>query len=352
MVNQFVFNWGQFTQMPLPTLPVIGPLDPVHDRLPQPRSRVPATTVEDVLLQHGEERFHRRIVASSSDPTHRPDEPIMPYSVLEFSGTKLRPAVAVNEATGHGSRPAATGHSILDRRDRQARFHPRSDGVSDDSVAEHVLDRAHVELALIRVVLRNVGEPHFVDPACGEVAFDEVITDRRAGLLAVFSGSFDRVGEQLLLRAQSPHTSLRRPVAGSMEFIGDEPVSELRIVRMDVVGGIEQVCLVPVPVRDRTCTPLVEPLLRKAEHPAGHCHRDTGGSKVTVPAGTSLWVVTTELQVRLREIRCGLAEDLVLPLKLADALERCCLGAGLVRVMRGLKAVLTQTCITHPGLQG
>lgn len=85
-------------------------------------------------------------------------------------------------------------------------------------------------------------------------------------------------------------------------------------------------CLVPVPIRVGARTPLVEPLLREAEHPAGHCHRHPGGSMVTVPAGTSLWVVTTELHVRLREIRCGLAEDRVLPLKPPDPLQCCCLG--------------------------
>lgn len=37
--------------------------------------------------------------------------------------------------------------------------------------------------------------------------------------------------------------------------------------------------------------------------------------------------MATELQVRLREVRCGLAEDLVLTLELANAFQRCRLGA-------------------------
>ena len=49
MVNQFVFNRGQFTQTVLPTLLVIGPLDPVHDRCAQLRPRHPSVPVEDIL---------------------------------------------------------------------------------------------------------------------------------------------------------------------------------------------------------------------------------------------------------------------------------------------------------------
>lgn len=155
MVNQFVFNRGQFTQMPLPTLPVIGPLDPVQDRGAQLRPRLSPAPVEDVLLQHGEERFHRRIIPGRPDPTHRPDQPETLQSMLELPRPKLRTPIAINHAPGHGLWPATTGHGVLDRRHRQTRLHPRSDGVADDLVAEHFLDRAHVELALTGVMLRG-----------------------------------------------------------------------------------------------------------------------------------------------------------------------------------------------------
>lgn len=85
----------------------------------------------------------------------------------------------------------------------------------------------------------------------------------------------------LLLRAQPPHPPLRDPVPSSVEFIGDEPVSELRIIGVDVVGGVEQVGILPVPMADWGCSPFVEGLFGKAQDPAGHRHRDSGGGKVT-----------------------------------------------------------------------
>lgn len=132
----------------------------------------------------------------------------------------------MDHAAGCGSWPATTGHGVLDRRDRQARFHPGIDGIANDLVAVDILDCAHVQLPLTVGVLRNIGHPRFVDRTRGEVAFDEVITHPRAGRLAVFPGSFDGVGEQLVLRVQSPHTTLRGPVAGGVEFISDEPVPD------------------------------------------------------------------------------------------------------------------------------
>lgn len=36
----------------------------------------PALPVEDILLQQGEERFHRRVVTARADTAHRADEPM------------------------------------------------------------------------------------------------------------------------------------------------------------------------------------------------------------------------------------------------------------------------------------
>src|SRR5699024_12441016 len=88
-------------------------------------------------------------------------------------------------------------------------------------------DRAHVQLALTGVVFGNVGQPQLVDCLGSEAAFGEVVTHWRAGLLAVFPGSFDRVREQLLLRAQSPHTALLHLQTRGVEFIADDPAPEL-----------------------------------------------------------------------------------------------------------------------------
>jgi hypothetical protein len=65
------------------------------------------------------------------------------------------------------------------------------------------------------------------------------------------------------------HAVARRHDAEGAEFVGDEPVAELRVVVMDVDGRVDQVGVVPVALRDRLGTPLVEGLLGEAEHPAG-----------------------------------------------------------------------------------
>jgi hypothetical protein len=53
------------------------------------------------------------------------------------------------------------------------------------------------------------------------------------------------------------------------ELIGDEPVAELRVVVMDLERGMDEVRIVPVPLRDGVGIPLVVGLLAEPEHPAG-----------------------------------------------------------------------------------
>ncbi len=63
----------------------------------------------------------------------------------ELPASKLTASVAVDHAAGD---VAAHHDGVLERPDSQVRLHPRVDGVSDDLVGEHVLDRAEIELAL------------------------------------------------------------------------------------------------------------------------------------------------------------------------------------------------------------
>jgi hypothetical protein len=64
-------------------------------------------------------------------------------------------------------------------------------------------------------------------------------------------------------------------VAG--ELVGDESVAELRVVVVDVDGGVDQIRVVPVALADRVGAPLVE---REPEHPAGHRDSDAVGGQV------------------------------------------------------------------------
>jgi len=52
--------------------------------------------------------------------------------------------------------------SVLKRLDGQAELHPRVDRVPDDPAAEHVPDRAEIQLALGGAVFGDVGEPQLV----------------------------------------------------------------------------------------------------------------------------------------------------------------------------------------------
>ena len=85
---------------------------------------------------------------------------------------------------------------------------------------------------------------------------------------------------QPLLSAQPADPVPARPHAATGEFVGDEAVAEFRVVVVDVDRGVDQVRVVPVTLADRIGLPLVEGLLRKAEHPAGHRDWDVISGKV------------------------------------------------------------------------
>jgi len=55
---------------------VIRALDPAHDRQTQLVASGPGPSIEDVLLQQGEERFHRGIVAGRAYLAHRAEQPV------------------------------------------------------------------------------------------------------------------------------------------------------------------------------------------------------------------------------------------------------------------------------------
>src|SRR5699024_10050540 len=68
----------------------------------------------------------------------------------EFLRSELAAAVAVRHASSHVTAP---GHSHLEGIDSQPGLHPRADRIADDARGVGVLDRAEVQLALIRMVL-------------------------------------------------------------------------------------------------------------------------------------------------------------------------------------------------------
>lgn len=102
-------------------------------------------------------------------------------------------------------------------------------------------------------MLGDVGEPQLVWGVGGEVAFDEVVVDRRPG--TVLTAPPRRVSRlDPLAGAQSPHPSFGDDVAGSGELVGDEPVAELGVVGVDVDRGVDQVRLVQITIVTRSVT--------------------------------------------------------------------------------------------------
>lgn len=70
-MDRFELYWGELAEAALSSSAVVGPLDPGDDCEPEVVAAGPASAVEDVLLEQGEERFHGGVVGAGGDPAHR-----------------------------------------------------------------------------------------------------------------------------------------------------------------------------------------------------------------------------------------------------------------------------------------
>ena len=122
-------------------------------------------------------------------------------------------------------------------------------GVADDPVGAGVLDRAQLQLAVHGRMLGDVGQPQPVRCGCGERPLDQIVVDRRprGSAAAALAGV---VAEDPLLRAQPVDAVAAGGDAVAGELIGDESVAELRVVVVDVDGGVDQLRVVPVALAD------------------------------------------------------------------------------------------------------
>jgi hypothetical protein len=168
---------------------------------------------------------------------------------------------------------------VAQRVDREVAGHASTDRVAHQALGAGVLDRAEVELALGGRVFSDVGEPDLVRVLGGEVSLQQIVVHRRsrdtsrAALPAV-------TAEEPLLGAEPVHAVPAGHHTLLSELVSDEPVAELGVVVMDLAGQVDQVRVVPVPLRDRVSAPLVERLLGEAQHPAGHRDGDVVGGEV------------------------------------------------------------------------
>lgn len=79
-------------------------------------------------------------------------------------------------------------------------------------------------------------------------------------------------------QALNPVLTHREALLG--ELVGDEPVSECRVVCVDVEGGVDEVRIDPVPLGHGAGPPPVLALLAKSQHAAGHRNGNTVGGKI------------------------------------------------------------------------
>lgn len=167
---------------------------------------------------------------------------------------------------------APTGDGVSDGVDGEFRGHPIADGVPDDAVREHVLDRAAVQLALGGPVLRDVGEPEPVRRISAEHPLDMVVEHGRPGLLALPASPPLRRGEDPSLRAQLPRRPPAHPPPRSTSFVGEVSVAERRVSMVRVMQRVDPIRAEHIGVPDRVVSPPVVGLAGELEDPARHRH--------------------------------------------------------------------------------
>lgn len=99
-----------------------------------------------------------------------------------------------------------------------------------DSVGTYVLDRTQMQLSFCGAVFGDVGQPRPVRRGGGEVAADQIVVDRRAGLLLVAAAFLAE--------------------ADVARLVGQEPITELRIVAVRVEQRVRPMS--PLEFRDVT----------------------------------------------------------------------------------------------------
>ena len=140
--------------------------------------------------------------------------------------------------------------------------------------------RFHLLGSLTHRVLGDVRDPLAVGLITGEVPLSVIIMDRGARLLAAPALARGG-GPRSLLGAQTPDPALPDVDAGPLEFVGQEPVAERRIIAMRIDQSIDHIGVLEFPVTDRLLQPRVIRLGGEAEHPAGQPHRESLGGQVT-----------------------------------------------------------------------
>ena len=114
-------------------------------------------------------------------------------------------------------------------------------------------------------MLSDVSNPTHIRSISGEVAFDKIVVNRWPWCFAATALLHRRRGD-LMLTAQAMHPVLRHDIAEHEKFVGDEPVSELWVVAMNIEDRVDELGVGTIAIRARIFPPLVKALRREAEH--------------------------------------------------------------------------------------
>jgi len=185
----------------------------------------------------------------------------------------------VDTTVSHVRASATAGNGHLEGVDGELGGHAPVDRVADDPVGEHVLHCAQVELGVPGPVFRNVREPQVVGPVSSEFTAHEIVMNRGPGTLA--RPSPDRVAAADMDQpAGLQHLVVRHVQATVPEFVGQEPVAELRIITMRVKDGVRGLRVGPFPLADRVGEPLVVGLSGEPQDPTRELHRNPVAGQV------------------------------------------------------------------------
>jgi len=268
--------------------------------------RGPASRVEHIDLQVRVERLRHGVVTGRRDAPHRSDASVVTRHADVGPGSKFISSVSVRNAP-KVARPnrAPQGAHRQPRRVRSSRAKPTMR-------MELTASPTQEELTLRRTVVGGVGQPHFAGTRGSEVALDVAISVCQSGALGLARTLGERTRD-FLFRVETPRATLAYAVAGCLEFVGDESITEDRVVVMDFDRGVGQTCILLVTRPDQSREPLRETHRGALEPNNSLC----GGTRHWLAherACTSFWAEV------LGEVDCGSTEHLALLLEDSSAL--------------------------------
>ena len=217
---------------------MIGALDPHHDRCSELLTSSPGTPVQHVLLQQGKERFHRRVITSSTHASHRPLQSVAGHARRNFrdrnwdprSLCTTHPATSPRLAAAFSSAATASRDFI-----RSLIEYPRSG--SSRHLSPHTS-----RLALTSWVLGDIRQPERIHRLGTELALDEIIMHGRSWPVVLPASSpLPEHTPPAPLSTDPPRGPVRHRLACLPGFVGEEPMPELRVIQVRVVERVRPI---------------------------------------------------------------------------------------------------------------